>query len=119
MPERRGTGQGGARRGLTYNTGESTTIAVVSTHVIGIAPPDENWKRMYDVYTSCRAAGVSLPQEVEDYFAPDGPDESNLLVGLDAATRPYRDGKKIGYDVDLTKVPEGVTIIRFYNEKRE
>jgi hypothetical protein len=40
----------------------------MSMHVIGFVPPDGTWAQMKAIWDACQAAGVSLPDEVEDFF---------------------------------------------------
>ena len=96
----------------------------MSTHVIGFRPPDENWKQMKAIYDACTKAKVSLPEEVEDYFNGEPPDPQGVKVELEdypsktnklGAVKDWRDDMRGGFEVDVTKLPKGVTLIRFYN----
>lgn len=89
----------------------------MSTHVIGIGKPDEKHKRMFEVYEACQAAGISVPDEVNEYFDWDSPNESGRKIELrrgDAVTE-YRAEMRDGYEVEIAKLPKDITHIRFYN----
>lgn len=91
----------------------------MSTHVLGFRPPDEKWKKMKQAWDACESAGVPQPREVEVFFGSVAPDprgvEVRLLEGERGCLRVWRDEGAEGYEVDLTKVPKDVTILRFYN----
>lgn len=87
----------------------------MSTHVVGIKPPDEKWRRMKAVYDACVAGGVMVPQEVWTYFNDEPPDEAGVTVNLDKCTREYKHEMSAGYEIDMSKVPADVRLIRFYN----
>lgn len=91
----------------------------MSSHVVGFRQPDDKYLSMKAVYDACRAADVDLPNEVECYFdnnSPDGYGSEVELVRTSGAVRLYNDGSsRSGFDVELGKLPEGVTHIRFYN----
>ena len=38
-----------------------------------------------------------------------------MELDIDAAVSPYYTESAQGFDVDTTKLPEGLTVIRFYN----
>lgn len=87
------------------------------TCVVGFKPPDETWHKMKAVYDACTKAGVSLPTPVEKYFEGNDPDPAGVEVSLknSPACKEYRSVMREGYEVDLTKLPKDVKIIRFVN----
>lgn len=93
----------------------------MSTHVVAFKPPGEKWQQMKAVWDACRAAGVEVPDEVERYFEYDGPDPVGVEVKRadlinSGALYDWNDGPHAsGYEVDVTKLPKDVTVIRFYN----
>jgi hypothetical protein len=90
----------------------------MSTHVVGIKPPDEKWKKMKAVYDACEAAGVSPPPEVGGFFGHEAPDKLGVMVSqkdLGNALREWRDDTCMGYEVDLTKLTPDIKVLRFYN----
>lgn len=87
--------------------------------VIGLRPIDETWNKMYAAYAACRAAQLSPPAEVLEFFegvrferiVMDG-----IEVDLSEAVAAYesgRDDATDGLDVDLSKLPAHVTKLRF------
>lgn len=90
----------------------------MSTHVVGFRPPDAHWKNMKAVWDACHAAKVDVPEAVEQFFAETEPDEAGVVVDLEktGATQKWSDGRGCeGFQVDVSKLPEGLKIIRFYN----
>lgn len=87
----------------------------MSTHVVGIVPPDADYKRMAAVYKACVAADVPVPDEVEAFFEGEPPDPAGMVIDLDQAAKEWEDDGRSGYEVDLDKVPKHVKSIRFYN----
>ena len=93
----------------------------VSVVLRGICPPDEYWKKMKAIWDSCVAAQVTIPSEVAEFFGGTGPDSSGVVMKLGEGDTGYHKCVKIykaemcdGFEVDITKVPDHVTILRFY-----
>lgn len=55
----------------------------MSTHVVGIRPPDAKWKQMKAVWDACQVAGVEPPDEVAEFFDHSPPDPSGIEVSLE------------------------------------
>lgn len=92
----------------------------MSTYIIGIRPPDGKWKAMKAVWDACTAAGIDPPDEVADFFESDfgdEPDAQGIRIALedDPCVSEYSSDAASGYTVELAKVPEKVTHLRFYN----
>lgn len=91
----------------------------MSTHVVGIKPSDAKWKRMKEAYDACEAAGVVPPAAVLDFFGVEEPDEKGVVVELEETdcVQEYHDdrGTSAGFEVDVTKLPDDVKIVRFFN----
>ncbi len=90
----------------------------MSTHVEGIKPPDEKWKKMKVVWDACKAAKVSPPDEVEEFFGNGDPDPAGVVLDQDElgeAVQEYNVEGSSGYDVILAKLPKDVSVIRFVN----
>lgn len=88
----------------------------MSTHVVGIRPPDDTWKRMKAVWDACVAADVPVPDEVLDFFAGETPDPAGVVVPLRSFARAWNDdGTKEGLEIDVDKLPSNIRTIRFYN----
>lgn len=86
----------------------------MSTHVVGIVPPDETWKKMKDVWDACRQANIAVPPEVQKFFNYDEPDDKGGFVSI--PVNDWDDGSCCqGYEIEVDKIPPNVKIIRFYN----
>ena len=92
----------------------------MSAYVVAFRPPDQRWKTMKAVWDACAGAGVELPKEVSAFFNHDSPDDAGVKVDLlyperHECVREYNERDSEGYEIDVTKLPPGVTILRFYN----
>lgn len=88
----------------------------MSTHVIGFRPPDDKWKKMKHIYDACMEGGIDVPDEVDNFFNGEPPDDQGVEVDLDDCLTEYDDKDyRAGYELDVKKLPKDVTIIRFYN----
>lgn len=90
----------------------------MSTHVVGFKPPDAEWKKMKAVWDSCKKAKIDVPREVEKFFNGNEPDDAGVELNqheLGSCIKKYQTDYCEGYEVDITKVPKDVKIIRFYN----
>lgn len=89
----------------------------MSTFVLGVVPPDENHLKKVAAARALEAAGIDeLPFELESYFGGETPDEAGMVVSLPReAVTHWSDGDRSGREVDITKLPPGVKILRFVN----
>ncbi len=94
-----------------------------SLHVVGFKPPDDKWRKMKAVYDACKKAGICAPITVTEFFAAEEPDDAGVTVEMatdysdrnrHASVTEYRANMVNGFDVDLSKLPKDVTIVRFY-----
>jgi hypothetical protein len=92
----------------------------MSTTVVGIRPPTDDYKKKVAAYLACEAADITPPEELITYF--DGVDAEHIDpngMAVDLHNHPsvtkYRGESTSGLDVDLRALPAGVTILRFYN----
>ena len=85
----------------------------MSMFVTGFWPPDEKWQQMKAAWDACAAAGVPVPEEVEDFFGGEAPDPAGVEVDL--PVRHSTDGSSELWEVDVAAIPEAVTVIRFSN----
>jgi hypothetical protein len=84
-------------------------------YVYGFRPPDEKFKKMAKVWNTCVEAGVAIPDEVADFFAGEAPDKAGVCVDLKklpCCSVRKKDGE-FGFDVDVSKLPKDVKIVRF------
>ena len=88
----------------------------MSTHVVGYRPRNEEWDRQAAVWAACKAAGVEVPPATAAFFDHTDPTGlPGMEVGIKGAVTPFSTDYQHGFDVDLTKLPKGVTVLRFYN----
>jgi len=88
----------------------------MSTHAVGFKPADDQWKKMKAVWDSCVEAGCGIPEVVDAFFDGEDPrDKPGMEVELGEACQPWGAEFKDGYQIDVTKLPEGVRYIRVYN----
>lgn len=77
---------------------------------------NESWDRMRKVWEVCKAADVSLPDEVREYFG-DAADDDDFKpgehVGIDLI--PFDCVTKVDsntYEIDFTDLPDGIERVR-------
>lgn len=94
----------------------------MSSHIQGFIPDtDSNYLRHKKVLLVCLEANVELPKETAEYFGSKSPDkyllEEKLGVRLEMGVHyeKYSADMTDGFEVDITKLPQGVTKLRFYN----
>ncbi len=89
----------------------------MSTYVKGFRPPDATWQRMKAVYDACEAAGITPPDEVSDFFEWGRPDPEGVEVDIERtdSVQEWSDEYRSGFQVDVSKLPPGVTVVRVYN----
>jgi hypothetical protein len=90
----------------------------MSSRVIGIKPPDEKWKQMKVVWDACKSAHVNVPKEVYDYFGDSPIDDKGVVVDLekiDSVVNEYLAEGESGFEVDLSRLPKDIKVIRFVN----
>jgi hypothetical protein len=91
----------------------------MTCEVVGFKPPTDDYKKKLAAYLACEAASVDAPDELIRYF--DGVKPSNVeptgieisQESLGGAVNDLRSDRP-GLDVDLTKLPDGVTKLRFF-----
>ena len=90
---------------------------MTSTHAKGFRKPDAKWKKMKALYDACIDADIALPEEVNSYFNYEEPDNTGVIVELRGTTccKEYSADSCSGYEIDVTKLPKDITIIRVYN----
>ena len=89
----------------------------MSTSVLGFKPADEKFYKMKSVFESCQELGIAPPDEVEDYFDGYGVEGDGVRVEIEEmdCCSEYSNETESGYEVDITKLPKDIKIIRFYN----
>ena len=89
----------------------------METYVLGFKPADDKFKKMKEVYLKCGELGIDPPREVEDYFDGSGVVDGGVRVEIEEheCCSEYSDGCRNGFEIDVTKLPKDVKIVRFYN----
>jgi len=89
----------------------------MSTNVYGIKPPDDKWKKMKTIWDACETMGVKIPNEVDKFFGGEEPDDSGVLICLQGlgCCSDFRREMMEGFEIDVTKLPKNVKVIRFEN----
>ncbi len=88
----------------------------MSTYVVGFKPADAKWKKMKAIWDACNAADIYPPKEVEYFFDGQYPSDSpGMTANIESAVKEWFDEGCSGYEVDVTKLPKDVTVIRFFN----
>lgn len=88
----------------------------MSTHVVGFKPVDEKWIKFKAIWDSCLESNVVVPTEVKEYFDDEHPGDSpGMEVDIFESYKEYTEDMIEGYEIDLSKLPDGVQFIRVYN----
>lgn len=94
----------------------------MSTHIKGFTPDtDAEYQRHKKVLLVCQEAEVELPKETAKYFGSEEANEETLESKLEVDLvlgkhyTEYSADMTEGFEVDLTKLPKGVTKLRFSN----
>ena len=87
----------------------------VSYGVKGLKPITDDYKKRLEIYKSCRELKINPPEEIRKYFEDDGePCDEGIIVRLkNDVVRESTGYSSVYYDVDLSKLPDGVTKVRF------
>jgi hypothetical protein len=87
----------------------------MSTHVVGFVAPDAEYLKKVKAWRACTEAGVQPPPELVKLFDGNEPQEAGMEVNLGRAVSPWSGNAAQGVEVDVTQLPKGVRIVRFYN----
>ena len=89
----------------------------MSSHVVGLQSSTAHHLRMVAAWRANAAAGVTQPPQLVQYFGGASVDESGFTVSVDVSVTAYNDPHhaREGFEVELAKVPAGITHLRFYN----
>jgi len=82
--------------------------------ISGFRPADERYEKMRSVYNNMRELNLTVPNEVLNFFDGNGPNEHGSEVSIKDAITPYKGVETDGFDIDLSKLPKDVTVIRAY-----
>lgn len=89
--------------------------------VSGIIPADDDYRKKLAAYHACEEAGVPIPKELETFFKDGPPDEKGMEVyafDTDPISKQFKAAvesckSEWGYDIDLSKLPKEIKILRF------
>ena len=87
-----------------------------SYHIHGICEPDAKWKEYQEILSICERNNVETPAEVQEYFEDSDPELSGVTMQLgpaDGVTK-YSADMRTGFDVEIAKLPDNVTKLRFF-----
>ena len=93
----------------------------MSTCVMGIRPPDDEWKKRVAAWKACKEAYLDPPQELEEYFdnlnCYDPEEDQGPLISLgdEPYCKKYNSEGASGFEIEIAKLPKGLTHIRFFN----
>jgi hypothetical protein len=87
----------------------------MTTRIHGFVEPNEDYQKKAEAYRACMAAGIAPPILIEEFFNYEEPSPSGMKVDIkDAVTKRDVDMQDF-YEVDISKLPKGVTKIAFVN----
>lgn len=89
----------------------------MSTHVTGYKKADEKWNKYKAIYNAYKDAGMEIPDEINDFFDFEDPAEKpgmDVKLSEDCCYEVTGTGWE-GIEINLSKIPEGTTHIRFIN----
>lgn len=88
----------------------------MSTHCVGFRPADKKWNSMKKIWEQCEENEVPIPDKVLEFFDHESPeDRPGMEIELGEASQRWGADMRDGYEIDVTKLPEGIRLIRVYN----
>ena len=84
----------------------------MSTNIIGFRTDQDK------VLNACIEAGIKkLPDETAAYFGSEYPEEylAEEVLKVEIPKEAWSEDMRSGYEIEVSKIPVGVEIIRFYN----
>lgn len=90
-------------------------IMGVSYYVQGLKPITDDYKKRLEILNACKELKITPPKEILDYFEHDSsPCEDGIVVSLKEDIVNKKTDRYHSYlDVDISKLPKGVTTVRF------
>jgi hypothetical protein len=92
-----------------------------SIYCYAIKPADAEYQKKRAAYEACKAAGIPIPLELEEFFngAPD-PTGTQVCLGAsynskanDPCCKPWKSEMEDGFEVDIRALPAGTRYVRF------
>ena len=89
------------------------------THIYGFRKPDKKFQIMKNIYDLCTEANIDIPDKVQEFFGWEAPEDTGIKVFLVFLEEVIEDVKgfemKDAWQIEVSKIPKGVTHIRFEN----
>ena len=89
------------------------------SHIVGFRKSDVEWNKMKKIWNNCIAADVIIPTKVITFFNHEDHNQHiykyGLEVSIDIAICEKKIEKHNCLEINLSKVPKGIKIIRVYN----
>ena len=86
----------------------------MSTHIMLLRDPaDMDYQNKLNVLYACQKAEIEIPKEIDDYFG--GEEDPDYPLEIQYEPDEWSDEGREGFEIELSKLPEGVKRIRFYN----
>lgn len=85
-------------------------------YIKGIVPADDQYFKMKTAYEACEAAGLDIPSEIQAFFGYETPEAEGQVIDLELheSLSNYDAEEREGFDVDLSKLPPHLKVLRFY-----
>jgi len=96
----------------------------MSTNIVGFIDlkSKPKYNEMLEVFQACEKAEIPVPVEVREFFHLDTTDTNpetdpgiEIEIENSKAVSEWNGEYQEGFEVNLTLLPEGVTVIRFFN----
>lgn len=88
----------------------------MSTYVLGFREPDEEWKKMKEVYDVCVKNKIEPPKEVHEFFNWEPPKDEGIEVDMSKMCEHYSPHECAeGYKIKISDLPKHITYICFVN----
>lgn len=89
----------------------------MSVYIKGLRPVTNEYIKKLEIYEACNELDITPPEELSEYFDYDEhPCEDGILIDIPGDfiehDTSFHHASEY-YDVDLTKLPDGVTKLRF------
>lgn len=83
--------------------------------VIGIRPPDEEYKKKLAAYRACEEADVEVPRKLQEFFGYKEPNDLGVEINLtgDKCINGLKEEYVDGCLVHLELLPHGIKLIKF------
>jgi len=89
----------------------------MSTHIVAIVAPNEEFNKKLKAYKACEDAGVQPPNELLRFFRYEEPNPDGTIIDIElfSFVKQYNEEGRSGFDIDVSKIDKNIKTIRFYN----